>query len=200
MQGSLEVEADVDFEKLSLDKATKSKYNQYVKQHETLSKQKIDLDKQQKVFNELVDQEHELAKLQKEYQSLSDKVANTRGDLKTHQKLVIEQNRKGLEIKQKNLSIKEGLKTQGTSSIETLKDKILAQSKTLQDGLAKSKQHFDTLVSKSGTLQKAALEIAEKQLGKRFISLMMKAVPGLNIISNFYWNGFVRRLHPLPRY
>ncbi len=143
----------------------------------------IDFLKKQDAFGELLDQQNYMRRLQEERKELSKRIAKE-FDPKKKKQLLVQTGRRRLALAKEYKLLQERLQHQGVENLQELHQHLDQQGKQLEKGFQKVKGQYDEVLQKlTKSTQKVCFELLQKQGAKRLVSLIAKAVPGLNIIS-----------------
>lgn len=143
----------------------------------------LDYLKKQEAFGELVDQQDYMRRLQEERRELAKRIAKE-VDPKKKKQLLAKSGRRYISLLKENKRLHERLKQQGVGTLQGLHEQLGQQGQQLEKAVRKITRQYDEAVQKiTSKTSKLALSIFKKQAGKRLVSVLAKAVPGLNIIS-----------------
>ncbi|MFT5647548.1 MAG: hypothetical protein ACI976_002240, partial [Aureispira sp.] len=172
----------VDVEKIAKDKVLDA-LKKNIKARELIADQEIDYLKKQKKFNTLMDQKESIDHLTKKNKALGKLIAKERNPVKKKELLKIK-GKRGIEIIKRNQALNKVLEKDGIKDLGILKDQLVNQGESVKKLFEKALVEADELQKKiAKPAYKLMAELLQKQASKRLLSLVMKAVPGLNVIS-----------------
>lgn len=152
-------------------------------QEEIVGNQQTEYLKKQETYNDLIEKKENIRKIQKENKYL-DRLIDQEYDPAKKKKLLIQRGKRKIKILKDYKAITEHLKREGAGTLEDLKDQVVQKSKALDTAIKKTFQKYDQVLDRiTKPANKLVAELLQKQASKRMLSLLMKAVPGLNVIS-----------------
>lgn len=172
---------------LKADAATQAvskKMEQFVQEQEDLlERHQNSYHKKQLAYNNAVDQKHSIEALQQEARDLDDQVKKMRGNSK-QKDLLIKRGRLKTQLRKEVYRYQKGLDALGVDDLQGLKDQVLEKSAHLDRALQQIQRRYDKALDRiTKPATKLAAQLIQKQAAKRLVSLAMKAVPGLNVLS-----------------
>jgi hypothetical protein len=169
---------------IGLNKKIESKVAKIIEaQEKIVTTQQTEYLKKQKTFNSLIEKKEKINKLQEETRLLARLIKKEKNPTKKR-KLIIQKGRRYVYITKEYKTINEELLHEGAKDLDALKEQVLQKSKKVTELHKKALDKYDQVLDKiTKPANKLMVELMQKQASKRFISLMMKAVPGLNLIS-----------------
>jgi hypothetical protein len=169
---------------ISLDKKVEDSVKKILKEQEQIVNTKqTEYLKKQEAYNDLIEKKQKISKLQKENKSLEKLIRKEKNPAKK-KKLMVQKGLRRIEVIKEHQMITKVLEQEGVGTLGNLKDQVIQKSKDVDAVIKKTIEKYDKVVDKiTKPAYKLMAELLQKQAGKRLVSLLMKAVPGLNVIS-----------------
>lgn len=172
----------VDLAKVAKDKILKE-LDKTIKATELIADQEIDYLKNQETFNDLMDRKTPIDQLEKKNKALGKLIAKEKNPAKK-KKLLQLKGKQNIELIKRHQAFNKALEKDGIKDLATLKEQVKNQKKKVDKLFKEALKQTEELQEKlAKPAYKLMAELLQKQTSKRLLSLMMKAVPGLNIIS-----------------
>lgn len=172
----------VDLEKIAKDKIL-AELDKTIKATERIANKEIDYLKNQETFNDLMDRKTPIDQLKKKNKALGRLIAKEQNPAKKKSLLKLK-GKQNIELIKRHQAFNKALEKDGVKNLETLKNQLKNQKEAVDKLFKEALKQTEELQAKiAKPAYKLMAELLQKQASKRLLSLVMKAVPGLNVIS-----------------
>lgn len=159
-------------------------FDKMQQKNKDISAKQTDFIKRQTKFNQLMEDKKLIEKYQKDNKKLSSLIKKEKNPVKKR-KLIVQKGKRNIAIKKKYSNLKQVLLDEKIDDLKKFQESLKKQQDQLVDALKKHSEAYEKTAKKflNKAKTKVLAEALEKQAKKRLVSLVAKAIPGLNVIS-----------------